>query len=409
MNFDHPTELTLAIGFIQNVQLACFAIVFVLMAWLDRRNMSFRWLAFAYVSGLLGALFQSGSDHLAPWLWIPAVMLAPPVGYACIHAGIVEFLGRGRRTRWVLLALVLGTVPLYIVWSLPAYNAHFEQMGRMATLSDLTLAIETAVSASLLYATRESVTLWPRGVMATFLAVYSAVEFARVAVFVITGNMPDHVAPWVEVASGIVYVVSCSVLPMNFIWMMNARLHTFMAHEITTDPLTRILNRRGLENAGRLAIARHQRDGEDFSLVLMDIDHFKRLNDTFGHDAGDQVLVAAAELVRNFLRTSDIVGRLGGEEFVFLLPGTEAAGAARAIENLSRRLNEHPFSAGGRTASITASFGITAGAGRSGLVWESLLKEADQALYMAKRDGRNCARLYAAGPESSHNQPQIAS
>lgn len=267
----------------------------------------------------------------------------------------------------------------------------------MSTLQDFVLAVQTALSSIVLLTTRDDETLWPRRVMGAFLGFYSTVEFARVGVYLATGVLPDRAAPWVETASGIVYVVSCSVLPMNFIWMQNARLHAHMARQMTTDALTRLLNRRGLNAAGELEVARYTREGRDFAVTLMDIDHFKQLNDTFGHPGGDQVLGEAAWLLRSLVRKSDTVGRLGGEEFVILLPGTPAAGAAKLVENLRVALERHTFSIDGQNVNITASFGLAVSAGRSDLTWESLLSEADQALYRAKNDGRNLCRLYQPG------------
>jgi len=389
--------LTYAIGFIQNVQLACFAVVFVLMAALDRSNRSIRWLACAYVAGLIGGLFQFAQSLLPPWVSIPCSMIAAPVGYACIHAGIVAFVQRGERTRWVSGALLAGSLPVYFALSLPGVNDHFEQMSRMATLGDFTLAVQTTLSAWLLMSTRDAETLWPRRTMGTFLALYSAVEYARVVVFIATGHMPDKVAPWIEVSSGVVYVISCSVLPFAFIWMMNARLLAHMGRQTTTDPLTQLLNRRGLERAGELELARFARKREDFALVLMDLDHFKRLNDTFGHAGGDAVLCEVAALLRGMIRESDILGRLGGEEFVLLLSSTPASGAARLMETLRAALAEHRFRLHGVDFNVTASFGVTVSGGRPNVEWEKLLHEADVALYSAKDAGRNLCRFYEGG------------
>jgi diguanylate cyclase (GGDEF)-like protein len=389
--------LTYAIGFIQNVQLACFAVIFLLMAALDRNNRSFRWLALAYVSGLVGGAFQFCSHFLPLWVSIPFSMIAAPVGYACIHAGIVQFLGRGLRTRRVSLVLVLGSLPAFLYWSVHLSPSFATQMDRMSTLQDFVLAVQTALSSIVLLTTRDDETLWPRRVMGAFLGFYSTVEVVRVAIYLVMGVLPDRAAPWVEAASGIVYVVSCSVLPMNFIWMQNARLHAYMARQMTTDALTRLLNRRGLNAAGELEVARYTREGRDFAVTLMDIDHFKQLNDTFGHPGGDQVLGEAAWLLRSLVRKSDTVGRLGGEEFVVLLPGTPIAGAAKLVENLRAALERHAFSIDGQNVNITASFGLAVSAGRSELTWESLLSEADQALYRAKNDGRNLCRLYQPG------------
>ena len=403
--------LTYAIGFIQNFQLACFAIVLVLMAATDRNNRSVRWLACGYVAGMLGGVFQFADSILPAWIGIPFFTIAAPVGYACFNTGIVSFVRRGKWTRWVSVVLLGGSLPIYIYLTMPWMNAHFEQMDRVASLADFTLAAQTMVTAWLLLSTRDAETARPRWVMGMFLAFYSAVESARVMAYFATGHTPDKVAPWVEVASGVVYVVSCSVLPLAFIWMMNARLHAHMARQMTTDPLTQLLNRRGLESAGALELARYQRSREDFAVVLMDIDHFKRLNDTFGHAGGDAVLCEVAALFRGLIRESDILGRLGGEEFVLLLTGTHANGAATLVEGLRRAMESYRFELEGRKFNVTASFGVTVSAGRRDVEWETLLREADKALYEAKDAGRNVCRFHdhARGVVGRHVRARLES
>ena len=399
--------LTYAIGFIQNVQLTCFAVVLVLMAAKDRTNRSLRWFACAYVSGLVGGIFQMGEHLLPDWVSLTFGTLAAPIGYACIHASIVYFVSRGTRTRWASLVLIFGSLPCYLFWSLPHASHHFEYIDRIVTLADFTLAVQTSLSGWLLLSTRDEETAWPRRVMGAFLFVYSAVEFSRVAVFLVTGHTPDKTAPWIEVASGIVYVVSCSVLPMAFIWMMNARMHAHMARQMTTDPLTHLLNRRGIQNALELELARYLREKQDFAVALVDIDHFKRLNDTFGHAGGDAVLSETAMLLRSLLRDCDTIGRLGGEEFVLLLPGTALAGATKLVERLRIGMAGHAFQISDDQTSVTASFGVTGTAGRTNLGWGMLLDEADLALYAAKRAGRNLSRVYSA--ELAHlQQPALS-
>jgi diguanylate cyclase (GGDEF)-like protein len=310
---------------------------------------------------------------------------------------VVEFLDRGRRSRGLSLLLIFGSLPFYVVWSLAVRHSFLPYMDWISTLEDFTLAVQTAITTAVLFAARDAETVWPRRVMGAFLGFYSAVELTRVVVYFATGHIPGHVAPWVEVASGVVYVVSCSVLPLNFIWMQNARLHAHMGRQMTTDALTELLNRRGLEAAGEAEVARYLRDRREFTVALMDIDHFKRLNDTHGHPAGDAVLRRTAAIVREMVRKSDVVGRLGGEEFVLLLPSTPIFAAVRLIEHVRMSIEAEAFSAGDAEVNITASFGLATTSGRHDLTWSQLLNEADQALYAAKRDGRNVARLYRQG------------
>ncbi len=380
--------LTYAIGFVQNIQLICFAIVFVLMAAKDRDNRSLSWLALTYVSGLVGGLLQLAAHLLPTWLSLGLSMVWTPVGYACIQAGIICFVQRGRRTRWIPIALICASLPFYLLWSHPAL------MNKSATLQDFTLSLQAALIAWLLLTTRDPETAWPRRVMGTFYSVYAAVELGRVAIYVFTGKMPDHVAPWVEIASGIVYVISCSVMPLAFIWMMNARLHAHMGRQTILDPLTQLLNRRGLQEAGDRELARFLRGAHDFAVVLLDIDHFKRLNDTFGHAGGDIVLRGTAALLEHRLRDGDIIGRLGGEEFVLLLPNTSPDEAKLLVERLRAALEKRVFQLGDRQTQITSCFGITASQGRRTLTWDTLLNEADMACYAAKHAGRNASRFY---------------
>ncbi len=395
--------LTSAIGFIQNVQLICFAIVFVLMAWNDRENRSLRWLACAYLSGLVGGVVSLSGHTLPHGLAVAIEMEAVPIAYAFHYGGVANFLGRGRRVLWVSLIMALVTLPGYIYMGLAgaAWGAE------LSTLNDLVLAIQTTFTAWLLLSTHDAVTRWARRTMGSFVVVYAAVEYLRVAVYLRTGQMPGQLpgrlAYSVEIASGIVYVVSCSILPLAFIWMMNVRLHAHLNQKMLSDPLTEMLNRRGLQLAGERELARYDRFGQDFALVVADLDHFKRVNDTYGHAGGDLVLTRTAALLQLYLRQADVLGRLGGEEFVLLLPGTELSGARLLVERLRMALEETAFPLGEDGLQITSSFGITFTGGRKGLSWTSLLHEADQALYAAKRAGRNTSRIFHDGSDGGHS------
>jgi two-component system cell cycle response regulator len=153
-----------------------------------------------------------------------------------------------------------------------------------------------------------------------------------------------------------------------------------------TDPLTGVGNRRRMEQALAEQIGRSQRIGEKLCAFIADLDHFKRVNDTYGHEAGDKVLAAFGELLRRKMRTSDVVTRFGGEEFVALMPDTDLehglASAERIREALAcRRVEPLP-------EPVTASFGVAElAAGETG---DALLRRLDKALYAAKAAGRNC-------------------
>jgi diguanylate cyclase (GGDEF)-like protein len=381
--------LTYAIGFVLDVELVCFAAILVSMALHDRGNRSLRWLAFGYLAGFGGALIDLLEKWLPHWISWGVVMEAPIIGYGCFYLSVALFARRGERARWIPALLVGGALPFFIRWSVIAGH-----MSQSATLQDGILAVETALTAILLFTTLDRETRWPRRTMGIFLTIYSVVEFIRVGIYLATGKMPDVVAPWVENASGCVYVVSCAALPLAFIWMMNARLLVHLSRLTMVDPLTELLNRRGLQAAAEEELARYARSQQDFAVVVLDLDYFKQINDHFGHEGGDAVLCGVSLFLRNMVRETDVVSRMGGEEFVLFLPGTSASAAFAIIERLRIALMEHSFPMGTRQARVTASFGITVSAGREYPTWERLQHEADLALYAAKRAGRNNCRFY---------------
>jgi diguanylate cyclase (GGDEF)-like protein len=174
----------------------------------------------------------------------------------------------------------------------------------------------------------------------------------------------------------------------------NARLHDVVQQQALTDELTGLVNRRRFLAALEAEIPRARQLRGPVSVVLADLDDFKRINDKFGHHAGDEVLQAFADLMRAHGRDVDIAGRLGGEEFALLLPDTDVAGAAAGAERLCHAFAKLRIWLGeGREVSVTASFGVAELA--EGQSWNGLLRAADVALYRAKEQGKN--RVVSSG------------
>lgn len=154
------------------------------------------------------------------------------------------------------------------------------------------------------------------------------------------------------------------------------------------DNLTGIQNRTAMHRALETEQARHQRTGAPVSVALVDLDHFKAVNDTYGHSAGDQVLRAAAGRLAGAIRTYDQVFRYGGEEFLVLLPNTELETARTAMDRLRTALSDAPIHVDDNTdISVTASFGVAQLTDEEAI--EDVLERADAALYRAKESGRN--------------------
>lgn len=164
-------------------------------------------------------------------------------------------------------------------------------------------------------------------------------------------------------------------------------LESELAREARCDGLTGLLNRRALGELLQQEAERARRYGRSLSALLLDVDHFKRVNDQLGHDVGDEVLRQMAETCEQALRGCDRIGRWGGEEFLVLLPETEPEEALALAERLRAKVASHPFVGRGQTLQVTISLGVTSlVAGES---WDMAYIRLDEALYEAKRTGRN--------------------
>ena len=174
----------------------------------------------------------------------------------------------------------------------------------------------------------------------------------------------------------------------------NARLHRIVERQALVDGLTGLANRRQCEDSLTSEIARGDRLGTPFTLILADLDDFKEINDLHGHAVGDDVLREFASVLRATVRDSDVAGRWGGEEFLLLLPGADAVGGAQLADRIRASLAERSFlGRDGQVVTVTCSFGVAQH--RAGGDERELFAAADRALYRAKREGKNRVELDA--------------
>jgi diguanylate cyclase (GGDEF)-like protein/PAS domain S-box-containing protein len=171
------------------------------------------------------------------------------------------------------------------------------------------------------------------------------------------------------------------------------KLHAELREQALRDPLTGLYNRRYLSETLAREIVRVTREKIALSVVISDIDHFKAINDTYGHQVGDKFLIEIANLMRNHARGSDIVCRYGGEEFLLVLPGTSLDSAAKRAEEIREKCAELNLQHEGKALRVTMSFGV-ATYPMHGKEAEKIIIKADQALYQSKNAGRNRVTMW---------------
>ncbi|KFL36174.1 GGDEF domain-containing protein [Arenimonas donghaensis] len=183
-----------------------------------------------------------------------------------------------------------------------------------------------------------------------------------------------------------------SVLPVvatvGFLLLCTDRSQRELARAARVDYLTDVYNRRAIEELGTRAIAGARRHGVSLAVQVVDIDHFKRINDELGHAAGDLALVQAVARIRECLRAEDVMGRLGGEEFIVLMPDTDGASAVAAAERIRQAFSDRPLDLQGERRKVTLSIGVAVLAPADRL-FSQLLLRGDRAMYAAKHAGRD--------------------
>jgi len=321
--------------------------------------------------------------------WTPLFDTAM-IGAALLFvAGLRDFTGRAPLTRgngaWLLLifvALQLGAMAL------------FGATGRHVVLNAGLGAVYGWLALSAVAVRHEVETALRRPLLVTtaLMGLLAVLTLARGAQFVRHGSGDMYRGVFAQFYYGYASLAAV-LLAMCLLWMVFARLNGQLAELATRDALTRVLNRTGLDDV----LARHfgARNAKPLTLLALDIDHFKRINDTLGHASGDLVLRAVAGALASHVRPNDVVARVGGEEFIVCCPATDAATALSLAERLREAVAALATTAtDGRTvARCTVSIGV-AQPFAALAAWPRAAAEADAALYAAKAAGRN--RVLAA-------------
>ncbi|GGG93019.1 GGDEF domain-containing protein [Silvibacterium dinghuense] len=374
---------------IQDVQLLCFTVVFgalALQRWSDPMR---RWIFYSFLANSAGAIIDLGAAHLPLWITHALNQEMIPLSYCLLNIALVAFTRRRNTAVWISVAFLVLSFPVFLAWM------HRPAATWSDALGDLVIALESIVAYTLLFLSREASTRVPRLLLGWFFILFTIVEMARVYVAFVLHGDPDVTTPRLQVISVVIYIANVSLLPLTFLWMMQARTEDHLLHQSIIDPLTGVLNRRGLDQALSRELARSQRFGYPLTLAILDLDYFKAVNDRHGHAVGDAILHGVAGFLVQRIRQTDTLARLGGEEFLLMLPHVDLLASGNLVEQICRSLREWPSFTPDGEHRITASFGVASTSAQRPLTAEQLLREADIALYQAKAEGRDRVCFYS--------------
>jgi diguanylate cyclase (GGDEF)-like protein len=341
-----------------------------------------------------GCLMFMVQDALPRSFVLPLANGLVMLGFTCYWSALRQFYG-APRTLAQLAPAVAGVLGVYWFSGVTP-----DPMGRMVVVSLVWVTLLVLCIHNLLVQRRRD-RAWSRQVMAgIFIALLVSVLF-RLGWFLAVGMAPDYSGLdgglWINMASPVVLSIMPVIGTTAFLLMCSERIRRQWERAASTDYLTGLANRRTLADAGARRYEQARAQGRGFGLGVIDIDHFKSINDRYGHDVGDAALKHVAARLEMACRERELPARQGGEEFVVLFDDVSGDTALAAGERLRHAVAEAPFIAGELMLPITVSIGVAVRL-PDDTEFDCVLRRADAALYAAKRGGRN--RVECAAPDA---------
>lgn len=312
--------------------------------------------------------------------------------YLFLHIGLDDFFRKPGERSGAILAQALAVVAG--IAGIVEYGILYPDTARRTVFYSLIFAFQNAIIAAVLFRRSKGQLSRPGRLMGWLLTMLGINNLVRAGLTLHYGAPHNYL----DVGIGLqLSVLETTVLQggitVAFVWMTAAVLHERLDHLASTDPLTGLLNRRALEAAAEQEIALSRQERLPLTAVLMDLDGFKQINDTFGHAFGDEVLLEVSRCMEEQMRKTDRLARVGGDEFAVLLHDTSRQEAMEIAERLRGSLEELVVMRGPFESRVRASFGI---AEVDGTVtsWPELVTRCDQAVYRVKGIGGNLAAAH---------------
>ncbi|ADV82090.1 GGDEF domain-containing protein [Terriglobus saanensis] len=345
------------------------------------------WFSLYNLFALLGAIAVALRGHIPDGLSILGGNLFVVAGYFSLFLSLAALFGRrASQIYWQLGCIVVAVVTM-VQYGL----IHPDTQARLIAYS-IVLCCQQAHIAIFICRKKDG-TLRPIGTpMALVMAALACTNLVRLFGTTSWGAPSNylragHFFQSILIANS---CLQCGAM-VAYVWMTAGLLRTELETQASTDPLTKLLNRRAMELAAERELAFCSKVLTPLCAIVIDLDDFKTVNDSYGHHCGDATLIAVAGCLKKGLRKTDHLARLGGDEFAILLPGSPIEEAAETAERLRSCVAELVIVYGEVQTKVTASFGLASARG-SATTWDDLLLMCDQALYTGKRSGGNLVR-----------------
>lgn len=344
---------------------------------------------FAFSGALLVALRGRG---VAEPVSIVFGMTFFHVAYLCLHASVRAFFQKTGGLGWGVAAQAALLVTA--VMGLVQYEVVQPDAARRTVFYSGIFALQTAMIAAMVFSRSRKGLTRPAKVMGVLLAMLAANNLIRAAFTLRNGAPEDYLQAGIGLQMTLLGTTVLQVgIMVGFVWMSAAVLHDRLGVLASTDSLTGLLNRRALEAAAEREIALARQTRRPLTGVLIDLDRFKQINDAFGHEFGDKVLIATSRCMQAHMRRSDLVARVGGDEFAVLLHDTSREEAMEIVERLRASIEGLVVTEGECESRVCASFGL-AEIDNATISWPELVRKCDRAVYRVKSIGGNLAAAH---------------